>query len=74
MRLIDKQDDILPFFRLFFNLVQDTLDTLFVFSFVFSSGHQAAEVERKETTDERGGNVSVDDSLSESFDNGCFAW
>jgi hypothetical protein len=73
MRFIDKQDDILPFLRFLFNLVQDSLDSLFVFSFILGSGHQAAEVEREKAADKRGGDVSVDNSLSESFDDGSFA-
>ena len=44
MRFVDEQDDVLPFFTLLLDLVEDSLDSFFVLSLVLGAGHQTSQV------------------------------
>lgn len=55
------------------DLVEDRLDTLLDLSLVRCPGLEGSQVKRKQSSDQGGWNIAVDDSLCQSFGNGRLA-
>ena len=71
MQFVDKEDD---FAFAFFDFRQNRFKAFFEFTAEFSAGDEGAHVEGEDGfVFESLGDVSVNDSLSESFGNGGFA-
>lgn len=69
MKLVNEEDDTGALVCGFLDLVKDRFDTLFVLATVGSTCHERAHVKRVETTNERSGNIAVDNSLRKAFGN-----
>src|SRR5258708_23513017 len=70
MNLIDEGDDVVVFLQ----LLDDPLEPLFELAAVLRSSHDERQVEREDAfvrDEER--NVTVDDALGQTFDDGCLA-